>query len=190
MSSRSGARARARGGAHQDLRVNHRQGHGRVEAGVLDHVLHGDGAARHLLLHLEDLLLLRLQLHGGRLCAKACGEGGQAISTALKATPGAERAQCAQCEAIWCAEPVRRTSRSGARITRVGSGQAVCREGAMNGAQGGNSVGVVGLAPFSSAISVGFSAALGACGVRTAGGGARQGHLTPARRRSSRARAV
>mmetsp|Transcript_32447 Transcript_32447/g.75782 ORF Transcript_32447/g.75782 Transcript_32447/m.75782 type:complete len:237 (+) Transcript_32447:249-959(+) len=53
---------------NQDLRVNHRQRHGRVRASVLDHVLHSHRAARHIALDLEDLLLLRLQLdEGGNL---------------------------------------------------------------------------------------------------------------------------
>ena len=54
--------------AHQDLRVNHGEGDGGVEASVVDHVLDGDRAARDLLLSLEDFLLLGLQLHGGGLC--------------------------------------------------------------------------------------------------------------------------
>ena len=52
----------------EDLGVDHGEGNGGVEAGVVDHVLDGDGAARDLLLHLEDLLLLRLQFDGRRLC--------------------------------------------------------------------------------------------------------------------------
>ena len=56
----------------EDLRVDHRERHRRVEAGVVDHVLDGDRAARDVLLDLEDLLLLRLELHGSRLC-----EGGR-----------------------------------------------------------------------------------------------------------------
>ena len=47
----------------EDLRVNHRQRHRRVEASVLDHVFDRHRAAGHLLIDFEGVLLLGLERH-------------------------------------------------------------------------------------------------------------------------------
>lgn len=46
----------------ENLRINHGHRHGRIKTGIIDHVLHRDRAAHHLLLHLKNLLLLGLEL--------------------------------------------------------------------------------------------------------------------------------